>query len=751
MPNNGKAILAAILIAACCASAVGREPGFAEYRAVQDSFRHLPPSMRFYAMRKAGLLPPPARIADDDTGSGMRLVGKWGGGPSVKVTGTDSLVFLSRGSEVVAINFADTASPHILSYIQAQGLVSRSILVGNRLYVGSTGSDPKYVEVFDVTDPANAVKLGSVQTMLNDIAVSDTLVYTTSDDSLKVFNFADPASPTLVGACRDSGYTISVSAGYAYLGDRWGLYVVDATNPASPHRVASWGGQTFSVAARGTICCLTGGNPGQPGVLNFFVLDVSTPESPQEIGHLDDAAGYDIYLLDSLAFLSGYYTGGHEFRILSIADSTHPRHVGTAATPDIGNSGVWADPVRNRAYVADRLRGLSVFDISNLSLPVRDTGLLAAGIAEDVAFDDDKLYVAGDGFGMTILDLSSPATPSELGVVDSTRDMVTRSVIARDSFAYMGWALPPYLKSIDVADPTHPLKAGVCNIYDWPGDMTLRDTLLYVAQRVRFQIVNVARPRAPVLVGSCVIAGTGTDLLVVDTLAYVSSLPSPIVNISNPAAPVVIGTLPFCAYGIVVVDTFALASDGGDSIFIFSVSDPTTPRRLNSVALDGNPQYTNDIELVGTRLYTAGSYVHVLDASNPAQPRDLARWRPPYVARRIIWSAPNLYVACWDAGVCVLETTAVAIQEPSKPQPAEGRLRVVPNPVQRELLVLLPTGFAGTLSVRDVAGRQIACIIAVREDGNGLELDATDWPAGVYFAKARDARGYCQTVKVVRR
>ena len=187
-------------------------PSWQDEAAARESLRYLPPNMRFRELHRQGLIARSPVVPATDSG-GLRLVGKWGGGPSVKVTGRDSLVFLSRGSEVVAINFADTANPEVLSNMQVNGLVSRSVLVGDRLYVGSTGSDPKYIDVFDVADPANPVRLGSVQTLLNDIAVQDTLVYAIGDDSLKVFDFADPDNPRLVGACRDSGYDISVCNG----------------------------------------------------------------------------------------------------------------------------------------------------------------------------------------------------------------------------------------------------------------------------------------------------------------------------------------------------------------------------------------------------------------------------------------------------------------------------------------------------------------------------------------------------------
>ena len=286
------------------AASFGRAVSFQEHMAAQDSLRYLPPNMRFYELDRLGLMPrSPAPVQAES--NGLRLAGKWGAGPSVKVTGRDSLVFLSRGSEVVAINCADTVNARVLSYIQVNGLVSRSVLVGNRLYVGSTGSDPKYIDVFDVTNPASPQKLGQMQTRLLDIDAIDTLVYTVAKDSFRVFNFADPANPHQIGACLDTGYTLSVCNGYAYIADRWGLFVVDARDPTNPHHEASWGSDVISVKARGNICCATLGNPNQPTYLKFYVLDARQPASIAPLGSLDSCGGYDIYLEDSLAFISG--------------------------------------------------------------------------------------------------------------------------------------------------------------------------------------------------------------------------------------------------------------------------------------------------------------------------------------------------------------------------------------------------------------------------------------------------------------
>jgi hypothetical protein len=729
-------------MAACCTSALGREPGFAEYRAVQDSFGHLPPNMRFYTMRKAGLLPPPARIADDDSGSGIRLVGKWGGGPSVRVTGRDSLVFLSRGSEVVAINFADTANPRVLSYIQAQGLVSRSVLVGNRLYVGSTGSDPKYIEVFDVTDPTNAVKLGSVQTMLNDIAVSDTLVYTISDDSFKVFNFADPASPTLVGSCRDSGYTISVNNGHAYLGDRWGMYVVDATNPASPHRVASWGSYVISVVARNTICCVTTGNPNQPDELTFTILDVAVPSLPHSIGGLSNVGAYDMYLEDTLAFLSGYDLAPHDFRILSISDSTAPRVIGTCATPDDKN-GVWAAPARQRAYVADYDAGLTVVNIANPAAPALDSVmLLRADMAVDVSVQGGFAYVADNTAGLKVLDLTNASLPTEVGFIDSTsRNTSSPAVAAMDSFVCAGWWPQPKFRTFNVAEPTMPSYAGGCTTFDQPQDIVIRDTLAYMAERLRFQVFNVARPRAPVLVGSCVLPSDVTDLDLEDSLAFVTTLPFSIVNVSRPNSPVLVGSSNVDASGVDAVDTIAYITAPYTGLVALNVARPAQPMTIDSLYL---PNWWNDVVVVGSRAYVGGTYIKVVDISDPTDLRVIGSWTPPYLVRRLCYSAPYLYAACYDAGVCVLESTAVGVSETPTRELADHNMILTPSLTSGRLDVSLSITVAtgGTWIVRDVAGRLIRSG-RVAAGQSRFTVDLTSEPAGVYMVELELTRhGY---------
>jgi hypothetical protein len=745
--------VAVLLGVAFVAVALAGAPEFRRHQAMQESLRYLPPNMRFYELDRLGLTPrsPAPELAES---TGLRLAGKWGAGPSVKVTGRDSLLFLSRGSQVAVINYADTADPQVLSYIEVNGLVSRSVLVGDRLYVGSTGSDPKYIDVFDVTDPASPERLCSLQTRLLDIDVVDTLVYTVAKDSFRVFDFSDPDNPKQIGACRDSGYTLSVCNGYAYIADRWGLYVVDVRNPTSPHHEASWGTNVIGVKARGNICCATTDNQSNPGVLKFTILDVRTPANPTPFGSLDSCGAYDVFLDGQLAFLSGYAIF-NEFRIVDISDSTHPHHVGTAPTPD-QNFGVWENPAKNLAYVADDFGGLIVIDIANLNVPVARDMLMRAGLSEEVQLQGRYAYVANEGVGLKVLDVSDPRSPTEVGSVDSTRTVATEAVAVRDSFAFIGWATHPLLRVVDVSDPRNPRKVAAGDVFNPARDMVWRDSFLYVAEPYRLQVVNVARPPQPVLVGTCVLQNDVVDLWLKDSLAYLSSYPSYIVNVADPGNPVIVGNISSGTDGIAVIrDTYAVVTPGFDSIVVYNVSIPSTPYPVASLTLSGGHQYVDDVELMDGDTIAAigGDYLHLVDVRNPLNPREICRWIPPNDAYRLSYVAPYLYAACWDAGVCVLETTAVGVEEPAPvlhPRPA---IQVAPSVTSGRVRV---SGSSGNgihdLRLYDIAGKEVMGVAPGPEwsrAGSVLTVNLAGLPAGVYVFRGT-VYGQTTTAKVVK-
>ena len=598
--------------------------------------------------------------------------------------------------------------------------------------------------------------------MLSDFCVRDTLLYLTQslsgpNDTFKIYSIASPSNVYLLGSCRDSGDAVTVTNNAAFLADRWGLYSIDVSDPRNPHKVGTYPGMPISVEARGNICCVTFGNPNDPGWLEFDVLDVSNPASMQRLGYLSDAGGSDMMLDGALVFLSGYFQGSHEFKIVSLADSTQPVALGQCATPG-ENFGVWGDSSRGFASVADRTEGLAVIDVHSLTAPTYNRALMVAGVARDVSVDWDFCYVASLDAGMKILDVTAPSLPTEVGALDTvSTGLATFSVVARDSFAYLSWWPQPYLRVASVADPANPRIVAGVSVFDFPRDMVLRDSLLYVAQSYKFQVVNVARPRVPVLMGSCVLPDAPYEMVAKDTLAFAATGVSglQIVAVASPDSPAVVGefTPPNGACGVVVVDTFAYVASG--NLYIASVAEPSSPYLIDSMVL---PTFGLSVAVTDTLLFIGsgsvygrpGSDIRLFDIRDRVRPVFIGSLGAPDMVRRLAWVEPHLYAACSDAGVLIAETAAVGLQEPDRVARPQRELRLMPNPAGNVAHVWFGAALAGggVLHLFDVSGRQVL-ERQVGKEAESIELKLNGLGPGLYFVRVETKTGVLSS-KIVR-
>jgi hypothetical protein len=745
-------LVAVLLGAVLAAAALAGVPEFERYRAVQESLARVPPRLRGRWLNERGLelpgvnAPIPASSPNSESTS-LRLVGKWGRGPSVEVTGKDSLVFLSLGSEVAIINFADTADPQVLAEVQATGLVAQAAVRDSFLYVGCN-SGQAGIEVWNIGNPSAPVFRGRTPTLLSDFCVRDTFLYLTQslsglNDTFKVYSVASPANVYLLGSCQDSGDAVTVTNNAAFLADRWGLYSIDVSDPRNPHRVGSYSGVPIEVEARGNICCATFMNPNQPDWLRFSILNVSDPANIQPIASLDSAGGYDIYLEGQLAFISGYYTGGHEFEILNIGDSAHPTRVGSYATPG-PNNGVWAINDWTRAYVADGFQGLAVLDLSNLGSPQLDTFMLGADLAEDITVNGPWVYVANEQAGLQILSVADPTHPVAVGNYDTFgfRPMYA-TVAARDSFAYVDSRSGGrrFFRSVDVSDRANPVFAGDCELFNPPEDIVLRDSFAYCAEAYRFQVVNVARPRQPVLVGSCVTGDLHmAGLWLQGNLAYLAGAYDGIyiVDVTDPRNPAPVRILNgMSAWGCCVVDTFLYVPDFDDSLHIWSVANLFNVYQVGSVHVAGSGY---DVKVLGDYAYVGAYGLGVVNVADPRNPVLVDYYVTPDDVRRVVCDSGRVYAACWSAGVCIFDTFSTAVTEPSPAPTPERRVRLLGSVTNGRATI----EFSGAnrkevyLQVFDIAGNRIGRADALALNRSAVtrhQIDLTGRAAGVYIVR----------------
>ena len=728
--------LAAVLLGFVLVSPMlAREPGFGEYRVAMESLSDVHPRFREHWLKSRGydvneFMPAPR---PDSGNVGLRLVGKYGRGPSVDVTGRDTLVALSLGSEVALINFAQPSQPQVLLEIQLDFMPAKSVLADSLLIAGGKGMD-----IWNIADPTRPTCISRFPIGAGDFCVQDSLVCFVQTDSFRVYSIADPANPRLLGYYRDSGYVLTVSGNTVVVGEpSIGLYFVDISNPSQPQRVGVFASDyPLSVDARGNLCCASFQSNADPYPIRFVTLDISNPTSVRQLARIDSAGGYGVYIWDTLAFASGRDRAyAEEFQVINIADSAHPHILGRGTTP-YDNWGVWACPPRHVAYVADRGKGLSVFDITDLAHPVRDTGIMVADLAYDVTVDGTRAYVADEVGGLRILDVSNPTRPYELGGIDST-EIVVEAAIAKDSFAYIGWNQPPFLRTVDVTDPSNPKTAGGCSVFDPPDDMVLRDSLLYVAQYRRLQVVNIARPRQPALVGSCVLSSYPTDLHLVDTLAFLSGLPLTIVNVALPDSPRIVSTWSRGVSGLDVVDTMLYAVGQNAQFWALSVANPASPRPLDSLHL---PSFDgNDVVVVGTTAFVGERTIRVVDVSDPSDLRLCGAVSIPGWADRMLYEYPYVYAACFDAGVCIFETTQTSISE-SATMRRRTSLGVLPSVTAGPVRIVLPAGGrAGSLKLFDATGKEVKCVTGPGkpEAGSVQTIDLAGLPDGVYLVRGK--------------
>ena len=731
-------------------------------RALVDSARAVPPKMRMEWMyEREGSRDQEIKGSSDgrwrteaDSGSGLRLVSKWGRGPAAEVTGKDTLVVLTLGSEVALLSFANVDSPRVLSEIQFPSLTVQSYLEDSLLYTSSNVD----LEVWNIADPTQPVKRGQLLGAVGDFWIRDTFLFFIRRDTFHVISIANPANLYELGSCIESGSVTTGSGNTVVVCQSGGFAFVDVSNPANPHEVGSYPcGVALAATARGNLVCASYDETAYPYPTRFITLDISTPSSPRLLAKLNDLGGYDIFLDGPLAFVSGRGPGVENpqpFQILSIADSTAPAFVDSCRTTDRYPWGVWENSGLNRALVADEYQGLAVVDISNINNAVLDTCVLVAGAAVDVHIDRSYCYVASWLSGLRILDVTDPQRPTCISELDTMwAGMVCNTATARDSFAYIGWNPSPTFRSVDVTDPLRPQFVAGCTLGGFPEDAVLRDSFVYVAQGYGFLVINVARPREPVVVGTCDLPGSVHGMCLWDTLAFVSTNPLAIVSIANPAQPETVGSIPY-ALGAAVRDTLAYVGStilAAPAFQVWNVANPASPVPVDSIAVGGLVYSTvvvDSLAYLGCR-----DGLCIVNVSDPHHMRIIAWHGLPDIGYRLTYDSPYVYVATMDGGVSIFETSAGGIAETDKPFGHSGGLRAAPDPARDWVDVTFssPLTKPCRLALIDVAGRKVASakLVSGSSQERRTRISLRDFAPGLYFLRA-DMEGRSGVLKIVK-
>ncbi len=210
-----------------------------------------------------------------------------------------------------------------------------------------------------------------------------------------------------------------------------------------------------------------------------------------------------------------------------------------------------------------------------------------------------------------------------------------RDVVVDGRYAYLAIAESSYPVSIyDLSNPAAPVKVGMIEAKgrEWPTRVFVAGGVAYIPSRFRtMAVVDVANPRAPKRLETLRIrrgGGRGDEgarsVVVADGRAYVTvhKRGVEIWDVSRPGRARRLGSIDLPAWFSpmpkprVVGRRLFLAS--GDRLLIYDVSDPKQPRRLSMTAVA-----CSNVRVAGSYAYLPGrdGVFRVVDVSSPLDPR----------------------------------------------------------------------------------------------------------------------------------
>lgn len=201
--------------------------------------------------------------------------------------------FVTGDFGLFSLDLSQSSAPSMLGYIN---LVDTEYLTldGDLVYIVTSGENSGWLDVVDVSDPAEMVPRGQLTWGAGDPAKYDieaqgSIVVIADDAGLLTVDVSDPDSPFELArwsaaAVRDVALVSSLAVLTPMDPQSPGVTIVDLSDPADPRQIGHWVAPSAvqSVAAYGAGVVLGTENEG------IFLLDLTDPTEPVEVDHWNE-------------------------------------------------------------------------------------------------------------------------------------------------------------------------------------------------------------------------------------------------------------------------------------------------------------------------------------------------------------------------------------------------------------------------------------------------------------------------------
>lgn len=590
-------------------------------------------------------------------------VGRWGYGPARAVATSGDLAYFGSGIYLMVAQIRAEGEIAILAELELPDIVAEIEVRDGIAYIAASSSG---LILVDVTEPASPMIVSRLDTPGNALRVAldgDIALIADHRGGLRLVDIRDTDHPREISSMdfsRPVDEAVPIG-GYAYVATSSMIRIIDISRPSDPVSVGSFQPNTIvNVITIHDELALIG-----TSYRGLQIYDATHPTDPVWLGEYNNFE--DEY--EAIAVHGDHvFLGPLGVGALDISDPTNPVRTTYRSTGSTGNYARGLAMIGDLLVAANEGDGLLVFDFSSGQYLAEMESYDVPRRGNAIAVSGSTVYLGSElegGDGIRAFDIDRPSKPVLLGsTLDLDRATGFRDLVAVGDHLYSVWPLTV----IDVSDPATPTPAAYFDeqpaaIEVAAGHLFTTSLPWYEASDLR--IYNLTDPVAPLLIGSALVPGVSMDLAVDGDLVFVVSRDGLddsdgglyIFDVNTITEPTLIGSLqtPVYANAIAVEDALVFIADQWD-LRVVDVSNPSLPFQVGVIRLEGEWPKAIDVAVSdGVALvadsggdFTFRQYVHVIDVSDPAAPRERTRF--PLDTTDIKAADGLFYIADKDGG-----------------------------------------------------------------------------------------------------
>jgi len=235
-------------------------------------------------------------------------------------------------------------------------------------------------------------------------------------------------------------------------------------------------------------------------------------------------------------------------------------------------------------------------------------GSWGTGFYNDFVVSGNYAYIAADGNGMDVVDLS--VLPGNLSIVANLQlGNTAHSIAVSGNYAYVGLKFRA-LAVINISDPLHPVEVGRLSDNEKYEKIDVLGNYVYVVSGSKLIIYDVSTPSTPTKSGEVILSNSGTsyagcDVAVADSYVFVGTTGGVFtIDVTTASSPSILDfdALSESAMRVKVLGMRLYVGNAWDGFAIYDITTPANPVFIVSQAVG---TYTRDICVDGNDLYCA--------------------------------------------------------------------------------------------------------------------------------------------------